>query len=73
MRRIDQKSINISEKIDNDFMQSYWLALQFVPTKKKQTQPDFYRGMPQASHGISSELSCISTSYKKKDDMTCII
>ena len=30
-------------------MQSYWSALQFAPTNL----PVFYRGMPQASHGIS--------------------
>ena len=30
-------------------MQSYWLALQFVPAMK-QPRLDFYRGMPQASH-----------------------
>ena len=29
-------------------MQSYWSALQFAPTNL----PVFYRGMPQASHGI---------------------
>ena len=61
MRQIDQNSINIlytmllvslpTEQIDKDFTQSYWLALQFVPTKKN--KPDFYRGMPQASHGKS--------------------
>ena len=39
-------------------MQSYWLALQFVLSKKKQTQPDFYRtcSMPQASHRIRQTL-----------------
>ena len=61
MRQIDQKSINIlydpigqltNKNIDKDFTQSYWLALQFVrPYEEKQTQTDFYRGMPQASHG----------------------
>ena len=29
-------------------MQSYWSALQFAPTNL----PVFYRGMPQASHGM---------------------
>ena len=48
IKQIDRKSINIlynpiskltpTEKIDNDSTQSYWLALQFVPTKKN--KPD---------------------------------
>ena len=61
MRQIDQKSLDVlytmllvslpTEQIDKDFTQSYWLALQFVPTKKNKPSRIFYRGMPQASHG----------------------
>ena len=47
MTQIDQKSINIlynpfgqrtTTKIDKDLTQSYWLALQFVPTKTNPTE-----------------------------------
>lgn len=42
-------------------MQSYWSALQFAPTNL----PVFYRGMPQASHGIS-KISDGNQSYRHK-------
>ena len=31
---MDKNQLTNRKKIDNDFTQSYWLALQFVPTKK---------------------------------------
>ena len=50
-----------TEQIDKDFTQSYWLALQFVPTKKNKPSRIFTVGMPQASHGISRKYSFEST------------
>ena len=52
MSDTQHKSINrtkIDRRIDKHFMQSYWSALQFAPTNL----PVFYRGMPQASHGMT--------------------
>ena len=41
-----------TEEIDKDLTQSYWLAsFAICPCNEKQTQLDFYCGMPQASHG----------------------
>ena len=45
-----------TEQIDKDFTQSYWLALQFVPTKKNKPSRIFTVGMPQASHGIIRQV-----------------
>ena len=45
-----------TEQIDKDFTQSYWLALQFVPTKKTKPRRIFTVGMPQASHGKKGQL-----------------
>ena len=44
MRQIDQKLINILTIL------LVSLPTEICPYKEKQTQPDFYRGMPQASH-----------------------
>ena len=55
------KSINrtkIDRRIDKHFMQSYWSALHFAPTNL----PVLYRGMPQASHGMSEWSWRFSTS-----------
>ena len=51
---MDKNQLTNRKKIDNDFTQSYWLALQFVPTKKNKPNRIFYSGMPQASHGINA-------------------
>ena len=55
MSDTQHKSINrtkIDRRIDKHFMQSYWSALHFAPTNL----PVLYRGMPQASHGIISQV-----------------
>ena len=40
-------------KIDKDFTHSYLASFSICPCNEKETQPNFYRGMPQASHAIN--------------------
>ena len=78
MRQIDQKSINIlydpigqltNRKNRLRFYAVLLASFAICPYKEKQTQPEFNRGMPQASHKIKVLLIELSRSVWENLDL----